>query len=63
MTKTIKAASGSEKATAFRLPSPLLKKLKYISVMEETTQTDLIEKAILEIIAKYEKKNGTIPVK
>jgi hypothetical protein len=61
MAKTTKTTT--DKLIAFRIQAPLLKKLKYIAFQEETTQTALVENAIIEIIAKYEKKHGEIPVK
>lgn len=38
-------------------------KLRYIAFMEKTDMTSIINKAIDEVITKYEKKNGPVPVK
>ena len=62
MAKQVKSKDGKEAAT-FRLQPDLLKKLKYIALMENTTQTDLIEACVTDLITKWEKKNGPIPVK
>ena len=62
--KTIKKESEPTKKrnTFFFLPETT-KKVKYIAFMDEKTQTGIIEEALNEYIAKWEKKNGPIPVK
>jgi|GEM_PF-5146035 len=52
----------SEAAT-FRLPADLLKKVKYIAMMDDTTQTQILQSTLSEYVSKWEKKNGEIPVK
>lgn len=47
----------------------LVKKLDYIANMEfainsrKATRTDIVNEALTDYVAKYEKKNGPIPVK
>lgn len=46
---------------SFNLKPELVKKLRYISLMDETTQTVIIDKLLTDYIEKWEKKNGEIP--
>lgn len=38
-------------------------KLKYIALMDQTTQTSIIEEALTDYFNKWEKKNGPVPKK
>lgn len=58
-----KRSTDGKEAATFRIKSELLKKLKYIAMKDNTTQTNLIEGAVMGIVAKWEKKNGPIPIK
>jgi hypothetical protein len=49
-----------EKTSLF-MPSPLLRAIKFISFTDERTQADLINEAISDFVAKWEKKNGQVP--
>jgi hypothetical protein len=49
--------------TSFNIYPAKMKKLKYIALMEEKDLTRLIDEAMDNIIDKYERKNGPIPVK
>jgi hypothetical protein len=65
MAKVKKPAEVEEKTEpqTFRLRPTLLKKLKYIALMDDTTQTDIVDSSLSEFIAKWEKKNGPVPIK
>lgn len=51
------------------IETELLSKLDYIAGMqfaqkgEKATRTDVVNEGLAEYVAKYEKKNGVIPVK
>lgn len=65
-TKKVDDADGGKeetKRTSFILRSILSKKLNYIKVMDNADITDMVDEALSEFVAKWEKKNGTIPVK
>lgn len=54
--------SGKER-TSLYLRGDILKSIKLIALMEERKQTDIIDEALLDYIAKWEKKNGPVPKK
>lgn len=56
------ATQGKER-TSLYLKQGILKNLKYVAFMSEKTQTDIIDEALTDYIAKWEKKNGAIPKK
>jgi hypothetical protein len=49
--------------TSFNLKPSLMKKLKYISWKSEQSQTELVDKALNDLVNIWEKKNGAIPFK
>lgn len=49
--------------TSLSIKPSKMKKLKIITVYEAKNITDLVDEGIDLVIAKYEKKNGPIPVK
>lgn len=49
--------------TSLYLTRHKIKSLKYVAFMSEKTQTDIIDDALSDYIAKWEKKNGAIPKK
>jgi hypothetical protein len=67
MAKGVKGSSPSKESapirTSFIIDPVTNKKLNYISMMEEREKTDIVKEAFIDFIKKYEKKNGTIPVK
>jgi hypothetical protein len=48
---------------SFNIKPELLKKLRYISVVDEETQTEIINRLLTDHIEKWEKKKGPIPGK
>ena len=68
MAKSTKAAAdqhGKEKkvkASYDLLPSRIYQ-LKYIAFHSEKKQTEILDEALADYIAKWEKKHGAIPVK
>jgi hypothetical protein len=61
-TKIAPPAEGEENTKAsFWIRTSLVKKLRYISVMDEVTQTEIIDQLLSKYIADWEKKNGEIP--
>lgn len=51
---------GEKKRNTFYFDTDLMKKTKFIGLMEDKTQTDIIHEALTKYIAEYEKKNGPI---
>lgn len=49
--------------TSFNILPSKMKKIRYISLMEEKDLTQIINEALDVVIEKYEKKNGEIPMK
>ena len=41
----------------------ILKKIKYVALVDQTTQTAIVETLLNDYISKWEKKNGPVPVK
>lgn len=51
-----------EKAS-FNLRPEIIRKLKYAALIDQTTQTAILDKLLTDFIDKWEKKNGPIPLK
>lgn len=51
-----------EKAS-FNLNPEIIRKLKYVALMDQTTQTAILHKLLTDHVEKWEKKNGAIPVR
>lgn len=49
--------------TALYISTESIKALKYIAFTDDVTRTDIINEALTEYIARWEKKNGLIPKK
>jgi predicted DNA-binding protein len=56
-------SAGEKERTSLYLKKEVIKNLKYVAFMSEKTQTDIINEALTDYIAKWEKKNGSIPKK
>jgi len=59
-------ADGSEEPKEkanFVVKSTLIKKMKYIALVDDRYQADLIDEALTKLVSDWEKKNGVIPVK
>lgn len=66
MAKGVKGSGPKEDVparTSFILRPSLTSKLKYIAVVDQTTQTAIIDRLLSDYIEKWEKKNGEIPMK
>jgi len=65
MAKGVKGSStASDKTrTSYILHNEIVKKVRYIALMDEREITDVVDKALREYIDKWEKKNGAIPKK
>jgi hypothetical protein len=48
--------------TTFIIRPSVTEKLKYIALMDKTTQTAIIDKLLSGFVERWEKKNGPIPV-
>lgn len=48
---------------SFNLNPDRIKQLRYIAVVDETTQTQIIDSLLESYIESWEKKNGPIPKK
>jgi hypothetical protein len=57
------AKSVDNKKSLFTINPTAKKQLRYIAFMMETTQTEILNKALSEYIQKWEKKNGPVPLK
>jgi hypothetical protein len=49
--------------TSLHIRKSLMKDIKYISFMDEISQTDIIDQSISEYVNKWVQKNGPIPKK
>lgn len=49
--------------SSFNLKVTILRKLKYISAVDDRFQGDLVEEALEKYITDWEKKNGEIKLK
>jgi len=59
-----KQQPGSDKErTTFYLSPDFKIKMKYVAFMSEKTQTLIVDEALTDYFAKWEKKNGAIPKK
>lgn len=67
MAKGIKGSTPSEEdkphKTTFIVDPALMKKVRYIALMDETEMTGIVKEALSDYVQKWEKKNGPIPVK
>ena len=67
MAKGVKGSSPSTDdkpvKTSFMINPVLMKKVRYISLMEEKDITDLVDEGLKHVVQQYEKKNGEIPVR
>ena len=67
MAKGVKGSSPKKEDKPFRtsfIISPITnKKLNYISLMDEREKTAVVEEAFTDLINKWEKKHGKIPVR
>lgn len=66
MAKGVKGSGPKEDApvrTSFIIKPSVTSKLKYIALIDRTTQTEIVDKLLTDYIDKWEKKNGPIPVK
>lgn len=60
---TLQVESEDNTKASFWIRTSLVKKLRYISVMDEVTQTEIIDQLLSKYIGDWEKKNGEIPKK
>ena len=58
-----KADSQTKERTTVFLRPAMVRNVKYIAFMDEKTQTDVLDEALTEYVAKWEMKNGEIPKK
>lgn len=56
------STEGKEK-TSMYIEIPTLDSLKYIEYHDDRTRTDIVNEALIDYIAKWEKKNGPVPKK
>lgn len=61
MAKAQKLKSKPKDRGSLYLTPPTMWKLKYIALMDNNRQSDIIEESLSEYIAKWEKKNGPVP--
>ncbi len=55
---TTKIEEAGKVRTSLYISEDIMKKVKHITYMDETSQTNFISDALTEAIAKWEKKNG-----
>lgn len=65
MAKGVKGSTPQDapKRTSFNVRPSLINKAKYIAWKENKDMSTLVNEGLEEVIKKYEKKNGPIPVK
>ncbi len=67
MAKGVKGSTPNEEnksvKTSFIMDPLVMKKVRYMALMEEKEITAIVNNSLLESITKYEKKNGPIPEK
>lgn len=62
MAKITPDQEGTTKAS-FNLRPTLLKQLKYIALMDDKTQTEILDATLSKFVADWEKKHGKVPLK
>jgi hypothetical protein len=60
MTKKYSSGEDKEKTSLF-INKDIMRTLKYISFINQRTQTEIINEVLGEFVAKWEKKNGPVP--
>lgn len=63
MAKSTNPTPQGPKKSLFNIEEKMKKQIKYIAFTDERTQTDIVSEALVDYIAKWEKKNGPIPVR
>ena len=63
MAKAKKDEQRERKRATFVVYSDTKRKLDYISMMDQKDLSELADEAFKSIIDRYEKKNGSIPIK
>lgn len=53
----------SKERTTVILRTEMIRNIKYIAFTDEKTQTDILDEALIDYVAKWEKKNGPVPKK
>jgi hypothetical protein len=49
------------KGASFKFDPNVFWQLQYVSLMEQQSQTDILEEALKDYFTRWEKKNGNIP--
>jgi predicted transcriptional regulator len=62
--KGIKGSTPATKPvkTTFIIQPEIMRKIKFIALMEQTDMTSLINESLQQIVKRYEKKNGEINI-
>jgi uncharacterized protein YjaZ len=63
MAKAKSTNTREKKITSFQIFTDTKKKINYISAVDDTDITEIVEKSLQNYINQWEKKNGPIPVK
>ena len=64
MAKAVKTETEREKKRAtFVVYTDTKRKMDYISMMDQKDLSEIAEEAFTQVIEKWEKKNGKIPIK
>lgn len=63
MAKAIKQPKPDKTRTTIYISDTYLNKIKYLVYLEDTTITDIIDKALTQYFETWEKKHGPIPKK
>ena len=61
MARPKKTEPYEKKKTSLQLRADSVRAIEYISYKDKKTLTDLIDEALYDLIAKWERKNGAIP--
>lgn len=58
-----KDTQDNKERTTVILRTNMIRNIKYIAFTDEKTQTDIMNEALEDYVAKWEKKNGPVPKK
>lgn len=61
MAKDKKNTQDEKERTSLFLKTDMIRSIKYVCFMDEKNQTQVVEEALTDYLAKWEKKNGPVP--
>lgn len=61
--KKVEDSPDPKERTTVILRTEMIRNIKYIAFTDEKTQTDILDEALTDYVAKWEKKNEAVPKK